>query len=359
MDQQWLIKVNGVDEIRVDAGQTVVIGRKPLRPVAEEEGVRRLDVDDTTKSMSKRHVRFAVTDAGVASIEDLSSTNGTYVVRDDGELMRVPASKEFQLPRSTMRFQLGDVPVDFLRVPARPKDEGTKVSDLFAYAAPGGEAQQETTPADMSVDDILDLRAGEPTGLLSTAKVRSRIDALHDRVVAETRRQQESDASATGGAAVQDAVTEVIGGPKATPDTASPVAAPVAASPDAGADAMSRFRPGAAGDAAPAGAESASTGFTPVFEPGSVFERLSKGELNKPEPVIEAGGFTSDEAKTTRDYDMQFDIARQRELLPFLALNPSLYPDLYSWLELQGNDDVDRALQGNQGYQDYLAGKGE
>ena len=354
IDQQWLIKVNGVDEIRVDAGQTVVIGRKPLRPVAEEDGVRRLDVDDTTKSMSKRHVRFSVTDAGVAGIEDLSSTNGTYVVRDDGELMRVPPSKEFQLPRSTMRFQLGDVPVDFLRVPALPKDESDKVSDLFTYAAPGGEAQ-EANPADMSVDDILDLRAGEPTGLLSTAKVRSRIDALHDRVVAETRRQQEEAGNGPASASSRNVVTEVIGGSETqngTGDAAEAVAT------GAGADDASRFRPGAV-DAAPVGGEAPATGFTPVFEPGSVFERLSKGELNKPEPVIEAGGFTSEEAKTTRDYDMQFDIARQRELLPFLALNPSLYPDLYSWLELQGNADVDRALQGNQGYQDYLAGKGE
>ena len=49
---------------------------------------------------------------------------------------------------------------------------------------------------------------------------------------------------------------------------------------------------------------------TPVFEPGSVFERVAKGELKAQEPAVEVDGLTSDEAKTTQDFNVQFEVAR-------------------------------------------------
>lgn len=58
---------------------------------------------------------------------------------------------------------------------------------------------------------------------------------------------------------------------------------------------------------------------TPVFEPGSVFERVAKGELKAQEPAVEVDGLTSDEAKTTQDFNVQFEVARHPELLAFLA----------------------------------------
>ncbi|OXN01525.1 variant leucine-rich repeat-containing protein [Bifidobacterium vansinderenii] len=513
-DQQWLIRVNGVDEFRVDAGQTVVIGRKPLRPMAAEQGTVRLDVEDTTKSMSKRHARFMVADNLSAKLEDTGSTNGTYVVRDDGELMRIPAGQAFMLPRSPMRFQFGDVPVDFMKVQA--EDPNKQVTDLFSFAAPGG--QQNVDAASMSVDDILDLRAGEPTGLLNTNTVRSRIDALHDRAVAEQLRQGRGTGGFVGGwlnpngqpaeqpasiqpvftanraaqqqpvaqqptdqqqAVVRDtqplqqnapAVQNVQSQPVQQPaqsdvqaaqniaddtardasdepvqpavvtvnpnvgivandaasvaannvagageaNTAGPVGAtqqatPVNATPTASAtdevdvpvmqeqperqpeprdlfqDAAAArrstaervsalpvidasggvigggMRPNAALEQAAAADHGPAprTAFTPVFEAGSVFERLSRGELNQPEPSIEVDGFTSDQAKTSRNFDEQFDMANHPELLPFLAMNPALYPDLYAWLELQGNDDIDQALSNNSGYQEFKAAKEE
>ena len=99
--------------------------------------------------------------------------------------------------------------------------------------------------------------------------------------------------------------------------------------------------------------------FKPVFEPGSVFERVSRGDFDKQEQMVEVGGYTSQQAKTTSDYTVQFQIARHAQLLPFLAMNPSLYDDLYTWLAAQGNADVDAALSRNQGYQEYRKAVGK
>ena len=52
------------------------------------------------------------------------------------------------------------------------------VADLFDYAL-ADEGPQEPDAADMSVDDILNLRAGEPTALFNARNVASRVDALH------------------------------------------------------------------------------------------------------------------------------------------------------------------------------------
>lgn len=78
---EWTVKINGVDRISVKPGECVEIGRKPLRPLADD-GNTRLDVADQTKSMSKRHAMFTVKSNGTASVRDLGSTNGSYVVRE-------------------------------------------------------------------------------------------------------------------------------------------------------------------------------------------------------------------------------------------------------------------------------------
>ena len=99
--------------------------------------------------------------------------------------------------------------------------------------------------------------------------------------------------------------------------------------------------------------------FKPVFEPGSVFDRVSKGELIKQEQTIEVDGLTSDDAKRTDDFTVQFEMARHPELLPFLAMNPSLYDDLYAWLGALGNTDIDAALSHNPGYAEYRRAVGK
>lgn len=472
---EWTVKINGVDRISVKPGECVEIGRKPLRPLADD-GNTRLDVADQTKSMSKRHAMFTVKSNGTASVRDLGSTNGSYVVRENGDLLRLPANTEFLLPASPMRMQFGDVPADFIRLDdpvAKPLD--LKVPDLFGYAV--HEAPQEPDAADMSVDDILDLRAGEPTAIFSADNVRRKVDELelgslnitqpvtkndepaiprdlfadalaqHAEQETERKTQQAMDSvvlpkqqtepesstvapaskhSRISGIVPVDAIAHAV--VKHSPSTSEPAvasAAVVESDAAAGAsksaenvqsapntddsqpvDAVAQHSEGTQSEAAqsentqsetaqptttqPETAQPAtdapedqqlatetetaqqsvseayeasdiySTGVhTPVFEPGSVFERVAKGELKAQEPAVEVDGLTSDEAKTTQDFNVQFEVARHPELLAFLAMNPYLYDDMYSWLAARGEADIDEALSHNKGYQEYREAVGK
>lgn len=472
---EWTVKINGVDRISVKPGECVEIGRKPLRPLADD-GNTRLDVADQTKSMSKRHAMFTVKSNGTASVRDLGSTNGSYVVRENGDLLRLPANVEFLLPTSPMRMQFGDVPADFIRIDdpvAKPLD--LKVPDLFGYAV--HEAPQEPDAADMSVDDILDLRAGEPTAIFSADNVRRKVDELelgslnitqpvtkndepaiprdlfadalaqHAEQETERKNQQAMDSvvlpkqqtepesttvtpaskhSRISGIVPVDAIAHAV--VKHAPSTSEPAvasAAVVESDVVAGAsksaenvqsapntddsqpvDAVAQHSEGTQSEATqsentqsetaqptttqPETAQPAtdapedqqlatetetaqqsvseayeasdiySTGVhTPVFEPGSVFERVAKGELKAQEPAVEVDGLTSDEAKTTQDFNVQFEVARHPELLAFLAMNPYLYDDMYSWLAARGEADIDEALSHNKGYQEYREAVGK
>lgn len=432
---EWTVKINGVDRISVKPGECVEIGRKPLRPLADD-GNTRLDVADQTKSMSKRHAMFTVKSNGTASVRDLGSTNGSYVVRENGDLLRLPANTEFLLPASPMRMQFGDVPADFIRLDdpvAKPLD--LKVPDLFGYAV--HEAPQEPDAADMSVDDILDLRAGEPTAIFSADNVRRKVDELelgslnitqpvtkndepaiprdlfadalaqHAEQETERKTQQAMDSvvlpkqqtepesstvapaskhSRISGIVPVDAIAHAV--VKHSPSTSEPAVASAAvvesdaaagASKSAenvqsentqsetdqpAADVPDDQQPAAETETAQQSVSEASdiysTGVhTPVFEPGSVFERVAKGELKAQEPAVEVDGLTSDEAKTTQDFNVQFEVARHPELLAFLAMNPYLYDDMYSWLAARGEADIDEALSHNKGYQEYREAVGK
>ena len=442
---EWTVKINGVDRISVKPGECVEIGRKPLRPLADD-GNTRLDVADQTKSMSKRHAMFTVKSNGTASVRDLGSTNGSYVVRENGDLLRLPANTEFLLPASPMRMQFGDVPADFIRLDdpvAKPLD--LKVPDLFGYAV--HEAPQEPDAADMSVDDILDLRAGEPTAIFSADNVRRKVDELelgslnitqpvtkndepaiprdlfadalaqHAEQETERKTQQAMDSvvlpkqqtepesstvapaskhSRISGIVPVDAIAHAV--VKHSPSTSEPaVASAAVVESDAAAGASKSAENVQSEDTQPETAQPAtaqsetdqpaadvpddqqpaaetetaqqsvseasdiySTGVhTPVFEPGSVFERVAKGELKAQEPAVEVDGLTSDEAKTTQDFNVQFEVARHPELLAFLAMNPYLYDDMYSWLAARGEADIDEALSHNKGYQEYREAVGK
>ena len=51
--QQWTVKVDGTELKKLESGESVEIGRKPLRPLVDD-GFARLDIMDASKSMSKR-----------------------------------------------------------------------------------------------------------------------------------------------------------------------------------------------------------------------------------------------------------------------------------------------------------------
>ncbi|EIK88002.1 hypothetical protein CGSMWGv6119V5_00622 [Gardnerella vaginalis 6119V5] len=483
--QRWMITVGGVEQARVGAGQSVEIGRKPIRPL-REDGFKRIDIVDNKRSMSKRHALLIVDPKGVATIRDLHSTNGTYLVGSNGDLLRLDPDVDFQLPDSLMRMQFGDVPVDFVRVEDEVQEEETSnVRDLFSYAT-DDEKHEEPAASGLSVDQILDLRAGEPTGIfhaqsvsepgLSWQKGKSIKDALegsasvdnasvdnasvddasvdsdpinaapinHDVTVPVVLEQQEApveprnlfaDARAESENAQAESENAQVAQSQAEPLNAEPLnAEPLQAEPlnveplqaeqsqveSAQAESYevesaevesseiesteiesteiestetepaevepsktasnplecnryylthedsnkayenytnigpldSRFTATSIDISDISGIDSDAS-YTPAFEPGSVFEKVSKGEFDAQQNIVEAGGFTSKEAEESTDFSKQFEMAQHSELLPYLASNPGLYDDLYAWLAAQGNADVDAALARNSGYSAY------
>ncbi len=200
--QRWMITVGGVEQARVGAGQSVEIGRKPIRPL-REDGFIRVDVVDNKRSMSKRHALLIVDASGAATIRDLNSTNGTYLVNESGDLLRLDPGVDFHMPDSIVRMQFGDVPVDFVRIEEKApqgSDAGAQpVRDLFSYA-PDNDIK-EPDAADLSVDDILDIRAGEPTGVFHAQSV-SRPDLVWD---SQKRLNDAAAADDLGSASAADA----------------------------------------------------------------------------------------------------------------------------------------------------------
>lgn len=462
--QRWMITVGGVEQARVGAGRSVEIGRKPIRPL-REDGFMRVDVVDNKRSMSKRHALFIVDASGAATIRDLNSTNGTYLVSESGDLLRLDPGVDFHLPDSIVRMQFGDVPVDFVRIeekaPQGSDASAQPVRDLFSYA-PDNDIK-EPDAADLSVDDILDIRAGEPTGVFHAQSV-SRPDLVWD---SQKRLNDAAAADDLGSASAADAgadaddnadnnsavtsaepssvepssvadvanvadvvsvldvasvaesvaeqIKPVIAGQVVLPvvrdEFESPVeprnlfddaanndsvnndvssndvaSSDVSSNDDASNDVVNNdvstnnadtnddasdvINPSDASDAnnisdasdvsdannisdVSATIASDSAQFTPAFEPGSVFEKVSNGEFSARKEVVSAGGFTSEEAQKTDDFAEQFEMAKYQELLPFLAMNTNLYDDLYAWLSAQGNADVDQALAQNSGYSAY------
>ena len=175
-DVLWAIEVDGVELTRVKPGESVVVGRKPIRPMVEAEADRRVDVADPEKSMSKRHAMLTVDAYGRAILEDLGSTNGTFVVRDDGGLMRIPLGTQITFQRSPMHLQFGDKAVDFREVSSDDTGEH-QVSSLFENMTPDQIANAANGA--MSVDQILDVRAGEPTTAFDANAVRGRVHELN------------------------------------------------------------------------------------------------------------------------------------------------------------------------------------
>lgn len=475
-----MITVGGVEQARIGAGQSVEIGRKPIRPL-RDDGFKRIDIVDNKRSMSKRHALLIVSKNGVATIRDLHSTNGTYLVGDNGNLMRLEPDIDFQLPNSIMRMQFGDVPIDFVHV-EEDASEDDSVRDLFSYAT--DDNRQEPDVSDLSVDQILDLRAGEPTGVFHAQSVsqpeltwnhegsvlsseninvpdanaveveipvlrkeeevepRNLFDDAQESSVVEQSVVEQSDASSDSSVSesensvpdkdsadsegnskenfqddsLSDSLSDNLSSDSLSNSQENSQENPTentqlynqiseennaqnvqnqdifesVESEDSQNDSVTsdnaKFENNELSDSESesnydslansnvvssydsASSQSSQSSqfvnndfydeYTPAFEPGSVFEKVSQGEFDSNHEVIEAGGFTSDEAKQTSDFSEQFEMAKYSELLPYLAMNTNLYDDLYAWLAAQSNADVDEALARNSGYDSYRKAMG-
>jgi pSer/pThr/pTyr-binding forkhead associated (FHA) protein len=359
--RQWVVTINGVEKIRLSPGQSIEIGRKPIRPLPDD-GMVRLEVQDSTKSMSKRHASFIIDDSGQARVRDLGSTNGSYVVQDDGDLIRVPEDKDYVLQFPSDRFQFGDVLVDFSQIDDSQASEHdqfeNQTPDLFSFAQEENAVDHEPNEADLSVDDILDLRAGEPTGIFHAEGVRSRISALHDQAVNQIAEDEspESIHEVSQPSAISeeiDSVQPVNSGDLIADQDNSSVLEPQLGTQFGQGDEYKGTPDQVV--AQQEHSEVDQSVYKPAFEPGSVFDKVSKGDFDSQGQGIEVDGMTSEDAKSSTDFALQFNMAKHAQLLPFLAMNPSLYDDLYAWLSAQGNEDIDSALEKNEGYREYLA----
>lgn len=462
----WIITVVDTDQRRkFNPGDAVIIGRTPLRASSvEQAGIIRLNIKDPKKSMSKKHLSLTLNDMGEAMIRDLKSTNGTYVVKPNGELARIPSDRSLMLDESPVRLQLGDVGVILEKVPegiiedrlAPVPTAGRHAVDLFAQAQNmnATHADDITAPSvSMDIHDVLDLRAGEPTSAFDAQTVQKRVRVLQTEekqtrpvsfkpdtatpaqpeasqaepeVEVEKKKSivplpSEAELKQAEERQHKDAAENVTVSEKETSDSVKndqfssreeenleqtiaeqhshkPEVAPLIQENN-----MWHARQGSATTVAQQVAAVASTrmtqrmiqpqtsvvqnpvvtptassdsatqsGVTPVsyqpqqrrasyqpagstgYEPGSVFDRLTRGEYNTTKPaVIIDDTMTSEDAQHTPDQSKQFEMAKHHELLPYLALNPYLYDDLYAWLEAIGDPSIEKALQTNSGYQAF------
>lgn len=363
----WIIRVTETGrEYRFRAGESVIIGRTPLRPSVNEAD-RRLDIDDPDKSMSKKHVRFEVKADGTAVIRDLHSTNGTYIVRADGDLMRLPLDQDYSISRAPLKLQFGDVRIELHREVRPAGGAASRVtapvrnSNLFAHAAQV--VPEGVDSPSLSVDDILDVRAGEPTEMFNAHQVRkqvmgSRAAALQNQNAATSQNQ---DADGSDFARLKQDLEEQSRMQREFLDRSSQeTASPLSSEPK-----RENFRDeGDAQQSQQSRQSQQRVSVTPVrsetgavFEPGSVFDRLTRGEMGARTPAVEIGNLNSNDAQRTSDQTVQFEMAKHRELLPFLAMNPYLYDDLYAWLEAIGDPDISSALASNSGYTTYREGR--
>ncbi|BDZ62306.1 hypothetical protein GCM10025873_20970 [Demequina sediminis] len=87
----------------------VLVGRAGGMPPID--GTPRLDIADPTRTVSKSHARLTLA-RGEWTVEDLGSTNGTFLVDRDGCEVQVPEG----VPTPVLgRLLLGDVEIDIRR----------------------------------------------------------------------------------------------------------------------------------------------------------------------------------------------------------------------------------------------------
>ncbi|MDR1447539.1 MAG: FHA domain-containing protein [Candidatus Ancillula sp.] len=90
-----------------------LIGRNPDSSVVE--GAKLLVVDDSTKTVSKTHAALAVTGNGQLLIEDLESTNGTFIAGDEEFEKQVINGDPVEIHENE-RVRLGDIYFDVIKI---------------------------------------------------------------------------------------------------------------------------------------------------------------------------------------------------------------------------------------------------
>ncbi|WP_296666622.1 FHA domain-containing protein, partial [Demequina sp.] len=106
--ESWELATSEGDIYRIDSA-TVLLGRSGGLPPTD--GTPRVDIADSTRTVSKSHVRLTLK-RGTWLVEDLGSTNGTYLV--DAAGLEVQVAADTPTPVAG-RLLLGDVEVELRR----------------------------------------------------------------------------------------------------------------------------------------------------------------------------------------------------------------------------------------------------
>ncbi|MBO6006685.1 MAG: FHA domain-containing protein [Aeriscardovia sp.] len=349
-DRNWLVTV-------VDTGQKglfrpgdlVIIGRTPQHLPTPGSSFRRFNIDNPQKSMSKRHLSLQVDEAGNATIKDLGSTNGTYLVKKSGALVKLPTGQEFILDKSPVRLQLGNIGIVLEKTDAGlQKEEGGESGDLFSHSSSGPSAARSVK----DIREAMEEREGEPTFLIDADRVAEKVKEKREKAQADPDGKTPSNQ----GEEAEKAEEPEKESQEAPSESGSDIQK-MQEENRAKAELVDRAIEESLKKEAPAVVSSPSTVPLPsgaaAGDPNSLFERLTRGERNRETVVRLANGMTSEDAKRTESFAKQFELAKHREMLPFLALNPYLYADLYTWLEALGDPVINAALQTNRGYQTF------
>ena len=178
-EHSWLITVVGTGQKGVfKPGDLVIIGRTPKHLPTPGSSFVRFNIDNPQKSMSKRHVSLQISQSG-ATIKDLGSTNGTYLVKKDGALVRLPVGEEFLLDKSPVRLQLGNVGIILEKTPDLSKEENDekKDGDLFANSSLAPSAPRSVK----NIREAMEEREGEPTFLIDADRVAEKVKEKQEK----------------------------------------------------------------------------------------------------------------------------------------------------------------------------------
>ena len=347
-EHNWLVTVVGTGQKGIfKPGDLVIIGRTPKHLPTPGSSFVRFNIDNPQKSMSKRHVSLQIGSSG-ATIKDLGSTNGTYLVKKNGALVKLPVGEEFLLDKSPVRLQLGNVGIILEKTEDQSKEgnDDKKNGDLFANSP-------SSPSAPRSVKDIreaMEEREGEPTFLIDA-------DSVAEKVKEKQEKEKEE---AKAKAAPEDKEKEPRGREEDKKEEEEE------AEESEKVEKIQEENRQKAKLVDKAIEERLEKGDSPLSIPSatvplpkarstesSLFERLTRANRGHSEIVRLSNGMTSEEAERTESFARQFELAKHREMLPFLALNPYLYSDLYMWLEALGDPVIKAALQTNRGYQTF------
>ena len=348
-DRNWLVTVVDTGQKGLfKPGDLIIIGRTPQHLPTPGSSFKRFNIDNPQKSMSKRHLSLQVGEGGDATIKDLGSTNGTYLVKKSGALVKLPAGQDFILDKSPVRLQLGNIGIVLEKTDgSAQKEEPAENGDLFSHSSSGPSAARSVK----DIREAMEEREEEPTFFIDADRVAEKVKEKQEKAEAGSEKEEDK-ASEEGEKPQEDLGAREEASPESEADSAKmqeenrekaklvdkaieerlKKESPAVSVPSATVPLPS---------AAAAGGQS------------SLFERLTRGGRRQENIVRLANGMTSEDAEKTDSFAKQFELAKHREMLPFLALNPYLYSDLYTWLEALGDPVINAALQTNRGYQTF------